>query len=165
MCATEKLAKASLRLKALVSFARAQQSGRFQVKGDITWQDDRLARSRIMLLDKIRSRLFLKDRCTEFIETKELKNPLAVEVEYSQIIGLLQIALDRLKMPTVALPSKRHWNLKCDELSEQTRIADRLDHLSNRIEETKLLTIVCRLKSLISLHATQCDGFFAMPRR
>jgi hypothetical protein len=75
---------------AFVSFARAQQSGRVQVKGDITWQDDRQARSRrILLLNKIRLRLFLKDRCTEFIETKELKNPLVVEVEYSQIIGLL----------------------------------------------------------------------------
>ena len=55
--------------------------------------------------DKTRSRLFLKDRCTEFIETKELKDPLAVEVEHSQIIGLVQIALDRLKMSAVALPS------------------------------------------------------------
>src|SRR5262245_24171641 len=65
-----------------------------------------------------RSRMFLKDRCTEFIETKELKDPLAVEVEHSQIIGLMQIALDRLKMPAVALPSERHWNLKCDELAD-----------------------------------------------
>ena len=70
-----------------------------------------------MLQDKTRSRLFLKDRRTEFIETKELKDPLAVEVEHSQIIGLVQIALDRLKMSAVALPSERHWNLKCDELA------------------------------------------------
>ena len=55
--------------------------------------------------DKTRSRLFLKDGCTEFVETKELKDPLAVEVEHSQIIGLVQIALDRVKMPAVALPS------------------------------------------------------------
>ena len=59
----------------------------------------------------------MKDGCTEFIETKELKDPLAVEVEHSQIIGLVQIALDRLKMPAVALPGERHWNLKCDELA------------------------------------------------
>jgi len=45
---------------------------------------------RIMLQDKTRSRLFLKDRRTEFIEAKELKDPLAVEVEHSQIIGLVQ---------------------------------------------------------------------------
>jgi hypothetical protein len=43
-----------------------------------------------------RSQLFLKDGCTEFIETKELKDPLAVEVEHSEIIGLVQIALNRL---------------------------------------------------------------------
>ena len=67
--------------------------------------------------DKTRSRLFLKDRCTEFIETKELKDPLAVEVENSQIIGLVQIALDGSKMPAVALPSERNWNLKCYELA------------------------------------------------
>jgi hypothetical protein len=42
--------------------------------------------------DKTRSRPFLKDGCTEFIETKELKDPLAVEVEHSQIISLVQIA-------------------------------------------------------------------------
>src|SRR5258705_151878 len=72
---------------------------------------------RIMLEDKTRSRLFLKDRRTEFIETKELKVPLAVEVEHSQIIGLVQTALDSLKMPAVALPSERHWNLKGDELA------------------------------------------------
>jgi hypothetical protein len=59
----------------------------------------------------------LKNRCTEFIETKELRHPLAIEVEHSQIIGLVQIALDCLKMPAVALPSERHWNLKCDELA------------------------------------------------
>ena len=59
----------------------------------------------------------MKDRCAEFIETKELKDPLAVEVEHSQIIGLVQIALDRLKMPAVALASERYWNLKCDELA------------------------------------------------
>jgi hypothetical protein len=45
------------------------------------------------------SRLFLKDRCTEFIETEELEDPLSVEVEHSQVIGFVQIALDRLKMP------------------------------------------------------------------
>ena len=71
-----------------------------------------------MLQDKTRSRLFLKDRCTEFIETKELKDPLAVEVEHSQNIGLVQTALDSLKMPAVALPSERHWNLKGDELCQ-----------------------------------------------
>ena len=70
-----------------------------------------------MLQHKTRSRLFLNDRRTEFIETKELKDPLAVEVEHSQIISLVQIAFDRLKMPAVALPSERHWNLKCDELA------------------------------------------------
>ena len=67
--------------------------------------------------DKTRSRPFLKNRCTEFIETKELKHPLAIEVEHSQIIGLVQIALDRVKMPAVALPSERNWNLKCYELA------------------------------------------------
>ena len=59
----------------------------------------------------------MKDRCTEIIETKELKDPLAVEVEHSQIIGLVQIALDRSKMPAVALPSEPHWNLKWYELA------------------------------------------------
>ena len=70
-----------------------------------------------MLQDKTRSRLFLKDRRTEFIETKELKDPLAVEVEHSQIVGLVQTVLDSLKMPAVALPSERHWNIKGDELA------------------------------------------------
>ena len=68
--------------------------------------------------DKTRSRLFLKDGCTEFIETKELKDPLAVEVEHSQIISLVQIAFDRLKMPAVAFPGERQWNLKRDELAD-----------------------------------------------
>ena len=71
-----------------------------------------------MLQDKTRSRLFLKDRCTEFIETEELKDPLAVEVEDPQIISLVQIAFGRLKMPAVALLRERQWNLKRDELAD-----------------------------------------------
>ena len=53
----------------------------------------------------------MKDRRTESIETKELKDPLAVEVEHSQNIGLVQTALDSLKMPAVALPRicSRSW--------------------------------------------------------
>jgi len=70
-----------------------------------------------MLQDKTRSRLFLKDRRTEFIETKELKDPLAVEVEHSQIIGLVQTALDSLKMPAVdcgAYTGEASCRIACD---------------------------------------------------
>ena len=62
---------------------------------------------------------------TEFIETKELKDPLAIEVEDPQIISLVQIAFDRLKMPAIALLGERQWNLKRDELAD----AFLLEHL------------------------------------
>ena len=90
----------------------------------------------------------MKDGCTEFIETKELKDPLAVEVEHSQIIGLVQTALDSLKMPAVALPSERHWNIKGDELAnpfvlellEELRIVQGLVRRENE-QRTARLTI------------------------
>ncbi|WFU66835.1 hypothetical protein [Bradyrhizobium brasilense] len=59
----------------------------------------------------------MKNRYSEFIETKELKRPLTVEVEHSQIIGFVKIALNGLEMPAVALPGEWHGNLKCDELA------------------------------------------------
>jgi hypothetical protein len=74
----------------------------------------------------------LKSRCTEFIETKELKHPLAIEVEHSQIIGLVQIALDRVKMAAVALPSERNWNLKCYELANSF-VLELLEQASDRV--------------------------------
>src|SRR6478672_2499663 len=49
---------------------------------------------------------------------KELKDPLAVEVEHSQIIGLVQIAFDRVKVPAVTLPGERQGNLERDELAD-----------------------------------------------
>ncbi len=49
---------------------------------------------------------------------KELKDPLAVEVEHSQIIGLVQIAFDRVKVPAVALSGERQGNLERDELAD-----------------------------------------------
>src|SRR5438445_8135576 len=60
-----------------------------------------------------------------FIETEELKDPLAIEVEDPQIISLVQIAFDRLKMPAIALLGERQWNLKRDELAD----AFLLEHL------------------------------------
>ncbi|WP_167561155.1 hypothetical protein [Bradyrhizobium sp. AS23.2] len=73
---------------------------------------------RIMPQGKIGSRLFFQDRCTKLIETKELKYPLAVEVEDPQIIGLMQIAFDRLKVPAVARSGERQGNLERDELAD-----------------------------------------------
>lgn len=35
--------------------------------------------------------MFLHNRSAKLVETEELKDPLTVEVEHSQVIGLLQI--------------------------------------------------------------------------
>ena len=48
------------------------------------------------------SSVFLQNRRPQFVETKKLKDPLAVEVEYSQIVCLMKVVFDRLKMPAVA---------------------------------------------------------------
>jgi hypothetical protein len=88
----------------------------------------------------------LKDRRTESIETKELKDPLAVEVEHSQNIGLVQTALDSLKMPAVALSdtgtskATNFANPFVLELLEELRIVQGLVRRENE-QRTAGLTI------------------------
>ena len=46
--------------------------------------------------------MFLQNWRPQFVETKKLKDPLAVEVEYSQIVCLVKVVFDHPKMPAVA---------------------------------------------------------------
>ena len=51
--------------------------------------------------------MLLKDWSAEFVETEELKDPLPVDIEHPQVIRLLQIVLDRLKMPAIRCPCRK----------------------------------------------------------
>jgi len=61
--------------------------------------------------------VLLKDWSAEFVETEELKDPLPVDIEHPQVIRLLQIVLDRLKMPAIPLLRERKRNLKGHKLA------------------------------------------------
>jgi hypothetical protein len=62
--------------------------------------------------------VFLQNRAAELVEPKKLKYALTVEVEYPQIIGLMQIVLHGLKMPAISLLGKIEWNLERNELAD-----------------------------------------------
>jgi hypothetical protein len=61
--------------------------------------------------------VFLQNRRPQYVETKKLKDPLAVEVEYSQIVGFMKIVFDHLKMPAVALLGERERDLEGNKLA------------------------------------------------
>src|SRR5438046_649502 len=63
------------------------------------------------------SNVFLQNRRPQFVETKKLKDPLAVEVEYAQIVGFMKIVFDHLKMPAVARLGERERDLEGDKLA------------------------------------------------
>jgi len=63
------------------------------------------------------SNVFLQNRRPEFVETKKLKDPLAVEVEYAQIVGFMKIVFDHLKMPAVTRLGERERDLEGNKLA------------------------------------------------
>jgi hypothetical protein len=73
------------------------------------------------------SNVFLQYRRPQFFETKKLKDPLAAEVEYSEIVGLMKIVFDHLKMPTVTVLGERKRNLEGNKLTNSPT--------SKRVEE------------------------------
>jgi hypothetical protein len=64
------------------------------------------------------SGLLLQYCGTEFVETKQLKDPLAVEIEYPQVVCFVQIALDRVEMPAIALLREIKRHIEGDKLAD-----------------------------------------------